>query len=136
MYVTDVCMYVMYVCMWTNANIPPLTINHYLKNFFFLSTITEWNNLDPNLQNSDTYKTFKNTILKFLKPSPDSVIKCHNPQGIKFLTRFKLSLSHCREHKFKHGFQDLLNPLCKCGFDGIQTSCSTAPFTKMVDPPS
>ena len=127
----------MYVCMWTNANIPLLKTNHnFLKNFFFPSTITEWNNLDPNLQNSDTYETFKNTILKSLKPSLNSVIKCHNPQGIKFLTRFKLGLSHRHEHKFKHDFQDSLNPLCKCSFDGIHISCSTAPFTKMVDPPS
>ena len=72
-----------------HANIPLLKTNHnFLKNFFFPSTITEWNNLDPNLQNSDTFETFKNTILNFLKPSPNSVIKCHNPQAIKFLTRF------------------------------------------------
>ena len=31
----------------------------------FLPAITEWNNLDPNLRNSDTYGTFKNIMLKF-----------------------------------------------------------------------
>ena len=106
-----------------HTNIPLFKINHiFLKNSFFPSTIIEWNNLDPKLRNSDTYRTFKNTILKFLRPSPNSVFKCHNPQGIKFLTRLRLGLSHLREHKFKHSFQDLLNPLCKCGFDVESTS--------------
>ena len=69
-------------------NIPLFKTNHiFLKNSFFPSTIIEWNNLDPKLRNSDTYGTFKNTLLKFLRPSPNSVFKCHNPQGIKFLTR-------------------------------------------------
>ena len=31
----------------------------------FLPAITEWNNLDPNLRNSDTYGTFKNIVLRF-----------------------------------------------------------------------
>ena len=28
-----------------------------------------------------------------------------------------LGLSHLREHKFKHSFQDTLNPFCSCGPD-------------------
>ena len=68
----------------------------------------------PNLRNSDTYGTFKNAILKFIRPSPNSVFECHNAQGIKFLTRLRLGLSHLREHKFKHSFQDSLK-VCKCG---------------------
>ena len=54
--------------------------------------------LKTNLRNSDTYGTFKNTILKYIRPSPKSVFKCHNPQGIKFLTRLRLGLSHLREY--------------------------------------
>ena len=37
------------------------------------------------------------------------------------LTRFRLGLSHLRGRKFKHGFQDSLNPICSCGND-IETS--------------
>ena len=33
----------------------------------------------------------------------------------RFSNKTRLGLSHLREHKFKHSFQDLLNPLCKCG---------------------
>ena len=33
------------------------------------------------------------------------------------LTRLRLDLSHLRDHKFKHSFQDSLNPMCYCGND-------------------
>ena len=39
-------------------------------------------------------------------------VNCHNPQAIKYLSRIRLGLSHLREHKFKHSFQDTLNPVC------------------------
>ena len=58
---------------------------------------------------------FKSNILKFIRPSPNSVYNCHNPRGICLITRLRLSLSHLRGHKFKHGFEDTLNPLCSCG---------------------
>ena len=31
-------------------------------------------------------------------------------------------MSHLREHKFKHNFQDCLNPICSCGLDVESTS--------------
>ena len=31
-------------------------------------------------------------------------------------------MSHLREHKFKHNFQDFLNPICSCGLDIESTS--------------
>ena len=42
---------------------------------------------------------------------------CHSPIGVKLLTRLRLGLSHLREHKFKHSFQDSLNLICSCGND-------------------
>ena len=107
-----------------HVNIPLFNTNrNFCKNSLFPSTIIEWNNL--NLRNSDTYWTFKNVILKFLqfmRHSPNSIFECHNPQWIKFLTRLHLGLSHLREHKFKHSFQDSLNPLCKCGAEVESTT--------------
>ena len=44
-------------------------------------------------------------------------MNCHNPEGIKLITRLRLGLSHFREHKFKHSFKDTINPLCNCGQD-------------------
>ena len=51
----------------------------------------------------------------FEKRSGNSVFRCHNLKGIKLLSRLRLGLSHLREHKFKHGFLDSLNPICSCG---------------------
>ena len=35
----------------------------------------------------------------------------HNPHGIKLFTRLWVGLSHLREHKFRHNFQDSLRPI-------------------------
>ena len=39
----------------------------------------------------------------------------HNPHGIKLITRLRAGLSYLREHRFRHNFQDSLNPFCNCG---------------------
>ena len=93
------------------------TKHNFFKNSFFPSAIIEWNNLDPNLRNSNSISVFKEKILNFIRPSPNSVFDIRNPKGIKLITRLRLGLSHLREHKFKHSFQDTLNPLCNCGQD-------------------
>ena len=41
----------------------------------------------------------------------------YDPLGEKLLTRLSLKFSHPREHKFKHGFADTINPMCACGAD-------------------
>ena len=84
----------------------------FLKTPFFPSTIKEWSNLDPHIKKSKSISIFKNNILKFIRPKPNNIYYCHNPKGIRLLTRLRLSLSHLREHKFKHSFQGCLNPLC------------------------
>ena len=67
-------------------------------------------------------KLWKKRILSFIRPSPDSTFNCHNLRGIKLLSRLRLGLSHLREHKFKHSFQDSLNPFCSCGKGEVETS--------------
>ena len=43
-------------------------------------------------------------------------------KGVGFWKRLRLGLSHLREHKFKHNFQNCLNPLCSCGLEIESTS--------------
>ena len=95
-------------------------------NSFFPSTVIEWNNLDLKIRNSKTFSAFKKSILKFIRPSPNSIFNCHSPKGIILITRLRLGLSHLREHllhlsHFRHNFQDTLNPICSCG-DDIKTT--------------
>ena len=42
---------------------------------FFTSTTIEWNNLDQDLENSESYNLFRSSILKFIRPSPNSFCK-------------------------------------------------------------
>ena len=93
------------------------TKHNFFKNSLFSSIIIQWNNVDPHLRKSNSFLVFKNDILKFIRPSPYSVYNCHNPREICLITSLRLGINHLREHKFKHGFQDLLNPLCTCGND-------------------
>ena len=105
------------------ANIPFFIFTHnFFKNTLFLSTILEWNKLDSSLRNPASYNVFKNSILKFMRPFPNKIFQCHNPKGVKLVTRLRLGLSHLREHKFKHSFQDTLSPLFSYGFDIETTS--------------
>ena len=97
-------------------NIPHFNTNrNFLKNSFFPSTITEWNKLDHGLRKAESLSVFKTNILKFIRPSPNSVYNCNNPKGLKFIIRLRLDLSHLTEHKFKYGFQHTINSLCSCG---------------------
>ena len=85
----------------TESNIPLIKTKHnFFKNSFFPSAIIEWNNLDPNLRNSNSISVFKEKILNFIRPSPNSVFDICHTKGIKLITRFTLGLSHLREHKF------------------------------------
>ena len=89
---------------------------------FFPSTIIEWNKLDWEIKNSESIVTFKKRILSFIRPSANSTFNCHNLRGIKLLSRWRLGLSHLREHKFTHSFQDSLNPFSSCGKGEVETS--------------
>ena len=60
-------------------------------------------------------------LLKFIKPSSNSLFNCHSLKGIKLITRLRLDLSHLRKHKFRHNFQDTLNSIWSCG-DDIETT--------------
>ena len=98
------------------SNIPLFNVKHeYFRNSFFPSTVFEWNKLDNKFRNSESVSAFKKQILKFIRPSPNSTFNVHNPHGIKLLTRLRVGLSHLREHKFRHTFQDSQDPFCNCG---------------------
>ena len=105
-----------------SENIPKLRIKYdFLKNSFFPSTIKVWNNLYPQNRESSSISIMRSNNLKFIRPKPNNVYYCHNCKGIKLSTTSRLGLSHLREYKFKHSFQDFPNPLCLC-CNEIETS--------------
>ena len=82
------------------------------KSTFFPSCSCNWNQLDPNIQNSSSIEVFKRALLSFIRPKPANVYRIHHPRGLKLLTRLRLGLSHLREHKFRHNFNDTIDPFC------------------------
>ena len=103
-------------------NIPRFNVKHvFFKSLFFPSNVIEWNNLDKGITSSESFTLLKKSILQFIRPTPNQTFNCHNPIGIKLITRLRLDLSHLRVHKFKHNFLDCLNPICRCSKD-IETT--------------
>ena len=94
----------------------------FLKNSFFPAVITERNNLDIRIRKSTSRHILKNLILKFIKPEPNRISSAQNFEGLKLLTKMKFGLSHLVDHKFRHNFQDCLNPICSCGQEIEPTS--------------
>ena len=72
----------------------------------------EWNKLDVTIRKSESLPNFRNALLKTGRPAAKPIYNIHNPVGFKLLTRLRLGLNHFNEHKFKHNFQDCINPLC------------------------
>ena len=101
-----------------NYNIPPIKVRYdHIKNSFFTSALSEWNQFDLNIRNSASLNTFKKKLLNLTRSCAISIFDIHNLLGIKLLARLRIGLSHLHEHKFKHCFQDTLNPLCECDKD-------------------
>ena len=77
---------------------------------------------DINLLNTKSFLIFRNSFLKIERPMQNSIYNIHDPVGIKYLTRLRLGLSHLNEHKFRHNFQDCLNPLHSFSFEVEKTN--------------
>ena len=89
----------------------------YFKNSFFPCSVNKWNKLDSDIRNSKSISIFKKSLLGFIRPNSYSIFNINDPKGIKYLTRLRLNFSHLRQHKFRHNFQDTLNPLCSCSLE-------------------
>ena len=58
---------------------------------------------------------FKLSILNFVRLREYSVFAVQDINGLKLLTRLRLNFNHLNEHKFRHDFNDKINPMCSCG---------------------
>ena len=89
----------------------------YFKNSFFLSILSDWFKLDVTIRNSESIAIFESRLLSFIRPVPSNVYNIFDPIGLKLLTRFRLGFSRLNEHRFRHKFQDCMNPLCSCSLE-------------------
>ena len=95
---------------------PYFNIRHdVFKNSFLPSAVIEWNKLDSRLRKVTSFTDFKKN--SFIRPKANSAFNCNSSKGLKLVTRLRQGLSHLREHKFKHSFQDSINRPCTCSLD-------------------
>ena len=87
------------------------------KYYLFPNSLSEWLQLVPEIQSSESIVVFKSKLLSFIRPSKRSIFNVNDPEGVKYLTRLRLRFSHLNEHKFRHGFLDTLNSLCNCSLE-------------------
>ena len=60
-------------------------------------------------------------LLSIIQPTPKSIFKIHDPNGVKFLYQLRVGLSPLREHKKRHKFLDTPSDICCCR-TGIETT--------------
>ena len=64
---------------------------------------------------------FVTRLLKFIRSEPNQMFNVDCSKELKFLSRIRLGLSHLPDHKFRHNFQDCINPISSC-VQEIETS--------------
>ena len=64
------------------------------------------------IRNAKQLGIFKKMIIA--EKRENSIFPIHNPVGVKLLTRLRLQLSRLNDHKFRHGFEDAISPMCSC----------------------
>ena len=89
------------------------------KSSFYPNCLSEWEKLDPEIQQSCSVNVFKKQLLALIRLPPKLVYNIHDPKCLSVLTQLRVGLSKLNFRKFKHNFSDTLNPLCPIN-DGIE----------------
>ena len=92
------------------------------KNSFFPFCCSQWNLLDSHLREMPSIVSFKNALTRFYRPVSSMVYNVHHPKGIIQLNRLRVGFSHLKDHKFRHNFQDTIDPFCNCSTNAIETT--------------
>ena len=92
------------------------------RNTFFPYCMSQWNKLDSRIRDLPSISRFKAVLHSFLRPKPSPTFQLGNIPGFTFLTRLRLGFSHLREHKFRHGFIDSVDPFCNCRGNFLETA--------------
>ena len=82
----------------------------------------ECNNFSLEICKLVLHEVFKNSLLKFIRPTPNSLLNVSDSLGIKLLTRLRLSLRHLGEPNLNHIFQDTISPLCSHSLETESTT--------------
>ena len=85
---------------------------------FFPSTTEKWNSLEVSTKNLVLKSSFKNEMLKRIRPKRKEMFGINDRDGQKWIAQLRVRLSPLNAHKFHHNFEDTLTPMCNI-HDGI-----------------
>ena len=91
------------------------------KNSFYPDAVNSWNNIGPELRETDKISLFKSVLAGLIVPKEKTIFKIHN-KNLRFLYQLRVGLSPLRAHKFRHNFLDTPNELCLCQSEIESTS--------------
>ena len=94
---------------------------HFIVKFTLYTLPFSIHGIDTSICQAPSYSAFRKALLDFIRPTANSTFGTNDVSGLKLLTRLRVGFSHLREHKFKHNFQDTLNPLCPCSLEAEDT---------------
>ena len=57
------------------------------RNSFLTFTVNEWNKLDSDIKNSDSYAVFRKKLLAFIRPEGRSTYGIYDPFGVRLINR-------------------------------------------------
>ena len=95
----------------------PLKSWVFKSRFFFKVKEHDLNFLILKIRSMVSVNKFKEINLSFIRPKDNSVFAIHDTKGLKQLKRLRLNFSHLNEHKFRHGFKDTVDLMCKWGLE-------------------
>ena len=91
-----------------------------LKNSFYPDAVNSWNNIGPDLRQTDKISAFKSALTGMIVPEEKSIFKIRH-KDLRYLYQLRVGLSPLRAHKFRHNFRDTPNELCICQ-SGIEST--------------
>ena len=75
----------------------------------------------PEIRNSASLAIFKSRLIKLIRPQKYETYGVFEPNGLRLLTQLRVGLSVLREHKFRHNFCDISDPMCLSN-DGVENT--------------
>ena len=84
-----------------------------------------WNDLGPDLRESESISIFKQKLLELYRPKKKSIFNIYD-NGIKWIFQLRVGLSPLKPHKRTHkfvGYEEHFSDLCSCQTGFAETTC-------------
>ena len=78
--------------------------------------------MDSCIRNLPSIATFKLAICDFIHPVPTPMFKINRLSGFVFLAQLRGGFSHLHEHKCRHGFLNIFDPICSCCTNAVENT--------------